>query len=134
MPRIAGAPRSAVRPSCSRCTRCPECFGGKFLDALRHAIQAGGLPLDPANTPALRQGRLKELLRHDWVAYAKTPLAGPDVVLDYLSCHTHRVAVSNERIVGIDAGQVRLRVRADERGGNTCSAGRVGFANCEQPD
>jgi len=49
--------------------------------------------------------------------YAKTPLAGPEVVLDYLSRYTHRVAVSNERIVGIDAKGVRLRVRADEHGG-----------------
>ena len=42
---------------------------------------------------------------------------GPEVVLDYLSRYTHRVAVSNERIVGIDAQGVRLRVRADDRGG-----------------
>ena len=42
-------------------------FRGKFLDALRHAIQAGGLPPDPANTPALRQGRLKNsCVRTGW--------------------------------------------------------------------
>ena len=57
------------------------------------------------------------LNRHDWVVYAKTPLAGPEVVLDYLSRYTHRVAVSNERIVAVDATGVRLRVRADNRGG-----------------
>ena len=51
------------------------------------------------------------------MVYAKTPLAGPEVVLDYLSRYTHRVAVSNERIVGIDARGVRLRVRADDQGG-----------------
>ena len=39
------------------------------------------------------------------------------MVLDYLSCYTHRVAVSNERIVGPDAKGVRLRVRTDSRGG-----------------
>jgi len=92
-------------------------FRGKFLDALRRASQAGELPLDPADTGLARQTRLKELTRHDWVVYAKTPLAGPEVVLDYLSRYTHRVAVSNERIVGIDAKGVRLRVRADEHGG-----------------
>ena len=42
---------------------------------------------------------------------------GPEMVLDYLSRYTHRVAVSNERIVGIDAQGVRLRVRADDQGG-----------------
>jgi hypothetical protein len=51
------------------------------------------------------------------VVYAKTPLAGPEVVLDYLSRYTHRVAISNERIVGIDDQLVRLRVRADNHGG-----------------
>ena len=47
----------------------------------------------------------------------RVPLAGPEMVLDYLSRYTHRVAVSNERIVGIDAQGVRLRVRADDQGG-----------------
>lgn len=92
-------------------------FRAKFLDALRRASQAGKLPLDPADTDLARQTRLKELTRHDWVVYAKTPLAGPEVVLDYLSRYTHRVAVSNERIVGIDDKTVRLRVRADAHGG-----------------
>jgi hypothetical protein len=44
-------------------------------------------------------------------------LAGPEVVQDYLSRYTYRVAVSNERIVGIDGQGVRLRVRADNQGG-----------------
>lgn len=92
-------------------------FRGKFLDALHSATQAGELPLDPANTDAARQARLKALSRHDWVVYAKTPLAGPEMVLDYLSRYTHRVAVSNERIVDINALGVRLRVRADQHGG-----------------
>ena len=92
-------------------------FRGKFLDALRRASQAGELPLDPADTDRLRQARMKELTRHDWVVYAKTPLAGPEVVLDCLSRYTHRVAVSNERIVGLDTTGVRLRVRADDHGG-----------------
>jgi hypothetical protein len=92
-------------------------YRGKFLDALRQAIQAGELPRDPASTELARRQRLKQLLRHGWVVYAKTPLAGPQVVLDYLSRYTHRVAVSNERIVGIDARGVRLRVRANDQGG-----------------
>lgn len=92
-------------------------FRGKFLDALRRASQTGELPLDPADTDAARQTRLKELTRNDWVVYAKTPLGGPEVVLDYLSRYTHRVAVSNERIVGIVATGVLLRVRADDHGG-----------------
>ena len=91
---------------------------GKFLDALARASQAGKLANDPASTAHERQARLAQLLRYDWVVYAKTPLAGPEVVLDYLSRYTHRVAISNERIVGIDAKGVRLRVRSDNHGGN----------------
>jgi hypothetical protein len=92
-------------------------FRAKFLDALKQAHLSRDLASDPANTDAARRARLLDLLRHDWVVYAKTPLAGPEVVLDYLSRYTHRVAVSNERIVGIDAHGVRLRVRADDHGG-----------------
>ena len=92
-------------------------FRGKFLDALRLAGKRGELAHDPASTEAARQDRLKALNRHDWVVYAKTPLAGPEVVLDYLSRYTHRVAVSNERILAVDAAGVRLRVRADNHGG-----------------
>ena len=96
-------------------------FRGKFLDALQQASRSAALPADPANTDSAQHARLLQLRRHDWVVYAKTPLAGPAVVLDYLSRYTHRVAVSNERIVGINAhgtrSGVRLRVRADDRGG-----------------
>lgn len=58
--------------------------------------------------------RLKpRLYDHDWVVYAKQPLGGPEAVLEYLGRYTHRVAISNERILGIDADQVALRVRAE---------------------
>ena len=65
-------------------------------------------------TPATR---LDALLRHDWVVYAKTPPAGPEVVLDYVSRYTHRVALSNQRIVAIDERNVHLSVRSDDKGG-----------------
>ncbi len=57
---------------------------------------------------ALRQ----QLLAHDWVVYAKQPLGGPEQVLEYLGRYTHRVAISNERLVGMDETTVRFRVRA----------------------
>jgi len=61
--------------------------------------------------------RLKQVLyAHDWVVYAKQPLGGPQAVLDYLGRYTHRVAISNERIVGIANDQVAFRVRADAEG------------------
>ena len=90
-------------------------FRGKFMQALRQAEDSGELERDPCNSPKTRHERLQALMRHDWVVYAKTPLAGPEVVLDYLSRYTHRVAVSNERIVGVDDSSVRLSVRHNER-------------------
>jgi len=91
-------------------------FKGKFLAALHAAEQAAQLPRDPAATAVQRLQRSQALRRHDWVVYAKTPLAGPAAVLDYLSRYTHRTAVGNERIVALDERGVRLRVRDHEHG------------------
>jgi hypothetical protein len=92
-------------------------FRGKLLDALDQAHAAGALPADPASTETQRRKRLQLLRRHDWVVYAKTPLAGPATVLDYLSRYTHRTAIGNERLVAIAGDKVLLRVRADATGG-----------------
>jgi hypothetical protein len=57
-------------------------------------------------TPNADWQRLRSrLYAHDWVVYAKQPLAGPAAVLDYLARYTHRVAISNERILGIDGNE-----------------------------
>jgi Putative transposase/Transposase zinc-binding domain len=92
-------------------------FRGKFMQALQDASDSGALQRDPADTPAARRERAQALRRHDWVVYAKTPLAGPAPVLDYLARYTHRTAIGNDRLVGIANGQVLLRVRADDSGG-----------------
>ncbi len=91
-------------------------FKGRFLEALAQASQAGELKRDPAATPLQRAQRLRQLRRHDWVVYAKTALAGPGAVLDYLSRYTHRTAIGHERLVDVDDRAVRIRVRADADG------------------
>ncbi len=53
----------------------------------------------------------------DWVIYAKRPFAGPAQVLDYVGRYTHRVAISNNRLVSMDNGKVRFRWK-DYRNGN----------------
>jgi hypothetical protein len=58
-----------------------------------------------------------DLRRHDWVVYAKQPLGGLEQVLEDLGRYTHRVAISNERILGMDGNSVRCRVR-DSANGN----------------
>jgi hypothetical protein len=85
-------------------------FRGKFVTALKRARQGGTLREAGLADQAWRD-LLTAVHRHDWVVYAKHSLGGPQQVLDYLGRYTHRVAISNERILGMDADTVRLRVR-----------------------
>ncbi len=55
------------------------------------------------------QDWLKPLWKCEWVVYAKRPFAGPDAVLAYLSRYTHRVAISNSRLVAMDDSGIGLR-------------------------
>jgi len=91
-------------------------FRAKFMQALQQAGDAGALPRDPADTALARAGRVQALRRHDWVVYAKTALAGPAAVLDYLARYTHRTAIGNERLLAIAGEKVLVRVRADATG------------------
>jgi len=54
---------------------------------------------------------LAPLRKIDWVVYAKEPFAGPKAVLAYLSRYTHRVAISNSRLIRVDADHVTFRVK-----------------------
>jgi hypothetical protein len=83
---------------------------GKFMAALQAAEAGGELPRDPADASG-RRARRQALHRHNWVVYAKTPLTRPAAVLDYLSRYTHRTAIGNERLMGIQGDAVRA-VRA----------------------
>ena len=67
--------------------------------------------------PARFQELLAPLDRLQWVVYAKPPFGGPDQVLRYLARYTHRVAISNGRLLGLEEGRVRFRWR-DSRDGN----------------
>jgi len=90
-----------------------QVFRGKYLDALRHAFDAGGLTFAGQTGPLADAGAfttfLATLRRRDWVVYSKPPFAGPRQVLEYLSRYTHRVAISNERLLGLERGFVRFR-------------------------
>jgi hypothetical protein len=87
-------------------------FRGKFVAGLEGLRYRGCLPESGAGK--LPWQRLKQgLYAHDWVVYAKQPLGGPESVLEYLGRYTHRVAISNERIVKINRNDVVFRVRGD---------------------
>ena len=88
-------------------------FRGKVVTGLRGAFHAGTLKL-PSDLQPLTDERafaawLRTLFRHDWVVYAKPPFGGPSYVLHYLARYTHRVAISNHRIVAVTEDQVTFR-------------------------
>jgi hypothetical protein len=88
-------------------------FRRRFLEELQRLHDAGQLKLfgeqaGLANTQAFRAW-LAPLRRTEWVVYAKKPFAGPQAVLAYLSRYTHRVAVSNSRLIAIDEHGVTFR-------------------------
>ena len=88
-------------------------FRGKFIAGLKRAFLQGKLRF-PGSVKRLAEQKafhafLRPLFRHDWVVYAKRPFGGPEHVLHYLARYTHRVAISNHRIVNIADGKVTFR-------------------------
>jgi hypothetical protein len=59
---------------------------------------------------------LRVLFRHDWVVYSKKPFGGPEHVLRYLGAYTHRVAISNSRLVALADSNVTFRWRDSAHG------------------
>ena len=82
-------------------------FRRLFLEQVEAAYQAGHLAffghLQHLNDPSTWATFLKPLRQIDWVVYAKRPFSGPKAVLAYLSRYTHRVAISNRRLLAYDA-------------------------------
>jgi len=81
-------------------------FRGKFVAGLRAAIAAGTLA-EPVGGDAWWSG----LYAWDWVVYSKRPFGGPSQVLKYLARYTHRVAISNHRLVKLEDGKVTFRYK-----------------------
>jgi len=88
-------------------------FRGKFVAGLRRAFQQGKLGFygDPKarQNPKLFRALLRSLFRQNWIVYAKPPFGGPEDVLHYLARYTHRVAISNHRLLAFQNGQVTFR-------------------------
>ena len=96
-------------------------FRRLFLTRLAALHDAGQLGFFGAMAPlADRRAFLRHLApvrKKRWVVYAKAPFAGPEAVLAYLSRYTHRVAISNRRIIGFDEAGVTFRYKDYRRGG-----------------
>jgi len=90
-------------------------FRGKFVAALQQAFREGQLVFHGDLTllaqPKIFAAWLRPLFRKDWVVYSKPPFGGPQYVLQYLGRYTHRVAISNHRLVSFADQQVTFRWR-----------------------
>jgi hypothetical protein len=88
-------------------------FRGKFIAGLKRTFRVGALALPGSLAPLAEASSfrtfLRRLFRHDWVVYAKPPFGGPTHVLHYLARYTHRVAISNHRIVNVTDDHVTFR-------------------------
>ena len=108
-------------------------FRGKFIALLQRAYDLGKLEfhgqLSGLAQPGAWQHRLNVAVRNEWVVYSKAPFGGPEVVLKYLARYTHRVAISNRRLLRLNNGQVTFRVKDYAAGGRqtTCTLTAVEF-------
>ena len=88
-------------------------FRGEFIAGLRRAFRRGELrfpgELTSLAAPARFAAFLRTLFRQDWVVYAKPAFGSPAQVLRYLGRYTHRVAISNHRLIAFDGAQVTFR-------------------------
>jgi hypothetical protein len=95
-------------------------FRGKFVAGLKAAFREGKLQfyghLIPLAQPRAFASWLRLLFRHDWIVYAKRPYGGPEHALRYLGNYTHRVAISNHRLVALTNDDVTFRWRDSAHG------------------
>jgi hypothetical protein len=90
-------------------------FRGKFRHALEEAFAAGELrfpdQLRELAAPCAFAALIRQCFRKKWVVYAKRPFGGPEHVLQYLGNYTHRIAISNHRLLALEEGNVHFRWR-----------------------
>jgi hypothetical protein len=90
-------------------------FRGIFVEGLRQAHASGQLRfhgvLQGLSQPKLFRSFIRQLFALRWVVYSKPPFGGPELVLRYLGAYTHRVAISNRRLVRFQDDQVTFRWR-----------------------
>ena len=96
-------------------------FKKKFLSYLNEAVQNGEISFHGKQARLGKKGNwkrfLKSLKKDNWVVYAKPPFGGAEQVLKYLARYTHRVAISNQRLISLEDGKVTFRWK-DYKNGN----------------
>jgi hypothetical protein len=96
-------------------------FRGKFIAGLKQLLSQNKLEfhgsLHELSHPERFQQFLRQLYTNEWVVYAKPPFGGAEHVLHYLARYTHRVAISNHRLVAFNDGRVSFRWKDYAHGG-----------------
>jgi len=100
-------------------------FRRLFLAALTHAFEQGKLTFHGTSTylaqPLAFKRLLASLRAREWWVYAKPPFDGPEQVLAYLGRYTHRVAISNHRLLNLENGKVTFSWKDYRHGHQRCS-------------
>ena len=127
-------PAGGIAPDGQRWVSCKEdfflpvrvmsrVFRGKFIAFLKQAFRQGKLgfygKLACYADPTRFEQLLDAAVRREWVVYAKRPLGGPTQVLKYLARYTHRVAISNKRLLELRDGQVSFQYKDYADGNKT---------------
>jgi len=85
-------------------------FRGKFLALIQDAMERGKIQVPDSEAklrdPVRWRALVTKLYAQEWVVYAKPPFGGPESVLKYLARYTHRIAISNERLIALKDGRV----------------------------
>jgi hypothetical protein len=93
----------------------------RFIKILRNAYAAGKITIpdsqEELESPVMFEYFLNDVASDKWINYTQPPFGGPAQVLKYIGRYTHRVAISNQRIVDIENGQICLSVKNYKKGG-----------------
>jgi hypothetical protein len=92
-----------------------QVFRGKFIEGLKQLYNSRELVIPPElnhlNKPQQFEKWLNVLVARNWVVYAKRPFSTPEKVVHYVGRYTHKVAISNNRIIAMEGGRVRFNFR-----------------------
>jgi len=92
-----------------------EVFRGKFIEGLKNAYYGGELTLPDQLRYLEREEEFERwiniLVARNWVVYSKSPFDTPRSVVRYIGRYTHRVAISNDRLISMDDGKIKFKYR-----------------------
>jgi len=90
-------------------------FRGRMVSSLRHSVRTG--EFHRLQDPDAIDGILNEVMQKEWVVYARHCLNQAETVVDYLARYSHRIAISNARLVSQDGDRIKLRYKDYREGG-----------------